>query len=461
MSIDRSSRHDRLAGQDVRGHDSSSAIGKQTLVAYEDDGATAAPIQRKELAGAGAMPANSAAIAAAGVGAGGGALPHLDRIQALFGRHDVRGVSAHVGGPATQATADLGASAYATGSQVAFASSPDLHTEAHEAAHVVQQRRGVASKDGAAGDAYEQHADAVADRVVAGESAEALLDVSPTGSAATAIARRELPDGAPLRGRGDWHAGDRLRLSGTFESANLFNLAANDHAQYTRIEERRDFYRWFYNYTSALKYTTRWALAASLVANGANQVAHMHPAMEGAAQLSGTITDELQGMMRIGNQVIFDNVFPKLYQLLRQAKDGPVVGGAALAADMQILAEEQSLIQPLYASVSPATIEALNNIARQRGFAGIGAWVTHGAHVEPGPYNKGGEMPEFGEGAASASITQVGDRWRYGMEVAKKFAPAPTGFAAGTPMPGVNGGYADGSELRASIRRATRTRRGS
>jgi len=117
--------------------------------------------------------------AAAGVASGsGGPLPHQDRIQASFGRHDVGHIESHVGGEAARAAADIGARAYATGNQVAFASQPDLHTAAHEAAHVVQQRGGVQLKDGVgrAGDAYEQHADAVADRVVAGQSAEALLD---------------------------------------------------------------------------------------------------------------------------------------------------------------------------------------------------------------------------------------------------------------------------------------------
>ncbi|HZJ68368.1 MAG TPA: hypothetical protein VFD36_32930, partial [Kofleriaceae bacterium] len=74
---------------------------------------------------------------------------------------------------------------YATGSTVAFASpSPSLHTAAHEAAHVVQQRGGVqlAGGVGQAGDAYERHADAVADRVVAGASAEDLLDPFAAGS---------------------------------------------------------------------------------------------------------------------------------------------------------------------------------------------------------------------------------------------------------------------------------------
>ena len=70
-----------------------------------------------------------------------------------------------------------GRAAYATGNDVAFARDARPFTAAHEAAHVVQQRGGVrcAAASGA-GDDYEQHADAVADRVVRGESAEPVLD---------------------------------------------------------------------------------------------------------------------------------------------------------------------------------------------------------------------------------------------------------------------------------------------
>lgn len=453
MSIDRRSAPTTAdASPGAGGSSPSGSIGKRTLTdELAPAAASGVAVQRKERPGAGEAPPDAPAIASAGVQDGGGPLPHGHRIQALFGRHDVSGISAHVGGPAAAAADQLGASAYATGHHVAFAGSPDLHTAAHEAAHVVQQRSGVAFQGGvgAAGDPYERHADAVADRVVAGHSAEDLLDGATTGTASAAVQRRELPDATPLASSADWHAGDRARLGGSFETANLFNLPANDHAQYTRIEERRDFYRWFYNYTSAMGCTTRWALAASLVANGANQVAHMDPVMEGAAQLVGTVNDELQGMMRIGNQVIFDNVFPKLNRLLVRARSGPVTGAAALRWDMDTLAEEQTLIQPLYASVSPSTVAALNNIARQQGWAGIGAWATNGARVTPGPYNRGGDMQAFGTGAPGASITNINDRWNYGMQVGAQFAPTPTGFAAGTPMPAVPAGYTSGAELAA------------
>ena len=123
-------------------------------------------------------PSDVQSIAASGLRGSGGTLPHLDRIGAAFGQHDVSHVQAHVGGAAAQAASAIGASAYASGDQVAFAEQPTLHTAAHEAAHVVQQRAGVPLEGGvgAAGDVYEQHADAVADAVVRGDSAAPLLD---------------------------------------------------------------------------------------------------------------------------------------------------------------------------------------------------------------------------------------------------------------------------------------------
>ncbi len=132
------------------------------------------------------------AAAARGIEGSGGSLPFLDQIQASFGDHDVSGVQAHVGGAATEASAAMGATAFATGNHVAFAGAPDLHTAAHEAAHVVQQKAGVSlsSGVGAVGDSYEQHADAVADRVVAGESAADLLGAGAGGVAGGAVQRK-------------------------------------------------------------------------------------------------------------------------------------------------------------------------------------------------------------------------------------------------------------------------------
>lgn len=140
-----------------------------------DEAAGEEPVQRKARGGRARRIHRAAAEGLAGTSQ---PLPHLDPIQASFGHHDVTGVEAHVGGAAERASRDMKAHAYATGNSVAFARSPDLHTAAHEAAHVVQQRGGVSLKRGVgqSGDAYEHHADRVADLVVQGRSAQSLLD---------------------------------------------------------------------------------------------------------------------------------------------------------------------------------------------------------------------------------------------------------------------------------------------
>ncbi len=145
-----------------------------------------AAVQRKANGEAGGDLQN---VAARGVQGSGGQLPHMEQIQRSFGAHDVSGIQAHTGGQAAEASREMGAEAYATGTDVAFAGQPDLHTAAHEAAHVVQQRQGVQlkAKTGEAGDAYEKTADEVADRVVAGKPAGDLLG-EPKASAGPAQA---------------------------------------------------------------------------------------------------------------------------------------------------------------------------------------------------------------------------------------------------------------------------------
>lgn len=148
-----------------------------TLARSGTGAAAAAPVQRR---GAGPAPSTEQVHEAAeqGIRGAGGALPHIDRIQQSFGKHDVSHVKAHTDGAAVAGTAAIGAEAYATGDHVAFAGAPSLHTAAHEAAHVVQQRSGVHLKGGVGeeSDEHERHADAVADQVVRGESSEGLLD---------------------------------------------------------------------------------------------------------------------------------------------------------------------------------------------------------------------------------------------------------------------------------------------
>ena len=144
-----------------------------------------APVQRAPAAPSGVSDEEVHAAARRGTAGAGGELPHAAAIQRSFGAFDIGGIRAHTDAAAAEGTAAMGARAFASGNDVAFApGATDLHTAAHEAAHVVQQRAGVhlAGGVGAAGAVFARHADAVADKVVAGESAEALLAAGPSGA---------------------------------------------------------------------------------------------------------------------------------------------------------------------------------------------------------------------------------------------------------------------------------------
>ena len=137
--------------------------------------------------GGGGDPSGFHDTAMSGLSGSGGGLPHLDSIQSSFGHHDVTGVTAHTDSAAKSANLDLNARGFALGDQVALGKS-DLFTTAHEAAHTVQQKGGLSLKGdmGQVGDAHEVHADAVASKVVQGESAEGLLD-QYTGGAPSVV----------------------------------------------------------------------------------------------------------------------------------------------------------------------------------------------------------------------------------------------------------------------------------
>ncbi len=116
-------------------------------------------------------------------------LPFIDKIQTAFGHHDLGDVRARLDSAAASESRALGAKAFTLGTEVAFDGRPDLHTAAHEAAHVVQQRRGAVT--GANERALEDQADGIADRVVAGQSAAEMLDRVPgTGTPVERVQRK-------------------------------------------------------------------------------------------------------------------------------------------------------------------------------------------------------------------------------------------------------------------------------
>jgi hypothetical protein len=162
--------------------------GKTTLVGTAIDAVSDAPaVQRKAIGGAASDGTEDHAAAARGVDGATGEFPHRRQIESLFGVPIT--ARAAIGGAASAACADMGATAYARGDQVAFGSAPDLRLAAHEAAHTVQQRQGIQLDGGfgRAGDTHECLADQAADRVVRGESAAHLFGGGAAGAPGAAV----------------------------------------------------------------------------------------------------------------------------------------------------------------------------------------------------------------------------------------------------------------------------------
>jgi len=202
---------------------------------FSEQEAALSPVQRDRPSGQ--STGDIQAAAQQGVASGGGALPHLGAIQRSFGRHDVTAVQAHTDGAAREATDAIGANAYASGNHVALGGGgTDLHTVAHEAAHIVQQRAGVQLSGGVgqSGDPYERHADAVADAVVQGKSAEGLLDTMAGGSQSG-----KADDGPVQRSAKLTHMGtftdERYEFEGTTKQHIVVKFTPGDAVDATRI----------------------------------------------------------------------------------------------------------------------------------------------------------------------------------------------------------------------------------
>ena len=251
------------------------------------------------------------------------------------------------------------------------------------------------------------------------------------------LARREREGASETQ---DWSTADREGNTARWQSANEANLLAGRSSEYTTPAERSAFYRWFYIATTnhpdpARRSECRWPLAASVVAAGVWGMVDM-PNSEGLAKAAGVTTEEVQTILRRGNQVIMDDVFPKLRDLWLN----PRRGQAALDWDAETLAEEQNLVQPLYDGASAEANTILQNMADGTWTsAQFGASVFAAGSVQPGPNIRGGRVPFF-----TGRMRDMATRWRYGNQIASTFSTiTPTGSAPASP-PSVGSSYSGG-----------------
>ncbi len=196
-------------------------------------------------------------------------------------------------------------------------------------------------------------------------------------------------------GQGDWCKSDRENNTSRWSEANEYNLRHGRSGEYTTIAQRADFYNWFQGYANGMGLNIRWAGAASAVASG---ISHLTD-----SRLIGTrfSNDHASNFAQVGNRMIFQNVFGKL-QALTNGGAGEFGLISAYAWDAIILAEEQSLIQPLYENTHAFGI--LNSNAKLS-FLYFNASKSLVSRFMTG-------IPPF---SGNGNLNSVNDRWAYGM----------------------------------------------
>nr|WP_294931141.1 RHS repeat-associated core domain-containing protein [uncultured Flavobacterium sp.] len=171
--------------------------------------------------------------------------------------------------------------------------------------------------------------------------------------------RKERPnDYKGEMGKGDWRVDDRINGSDVWKNANSYNLQQEKgYNEYTSIEQRTEFYKWFQNSTESKGYDTKWAGAAFVIAA---QMSNIHSMA--SSLIKDDVETDVKAFAEAGNKAIFNDVFPKLKKLY----NGPVLkGDSAYKWDSTTLHNEQfNVVGPIYKQQRPEVLNELSYMAK-------------------------------------------------------------------------------------------------
>jgi hypothetical protein len=229
------------------------------------------------------------------------------------------------------------------------------------------------------------------------------------------------------------------------EARNLRAVTSGKFDEFWTVKERQQFYLWFYERV-AIENTCqiRWPLAAAIVAH---QV-HLCGNVEGVAAF-GYSSAKLQAFLRRANQCIFDDALPKLQALWSMDRCAPyssLTSQSAIDWDVRVLAEEQSLIQPLYEELSDEDVKRLRILASQTGLAmliGTRIYDNTARQVLTGPGRVAKKIKPF-----DGNLLSPSERWQYGMTLAANSSNLVVRGRIPAEMPSPRREYSDGSALR-------------
>jgi len=160
----------------------------------------------------------------------------------------------------------------------------------------------------------------------------------------------------------DWLKSDRKRNTITWKNANAHNLKHNLSKEYMSMAQRRDFYNWIHSELENRGHEVLWPRMAHLIS------AKLH--MVDVFPYNIFIKKKIKVYSRQGSEVVFDNAFPMLSEMM--GSDVVLKGEEALKWDQDILYKEQYIwLEEIYASVDAKTLKTIDRIAKGRFLYGL------------------------------------------------------------------------------------------
>jgi hypothetical protein len=234
------------------------------------------------------------------------------------------------------------------------------------------------------------------------------------------------------------------RHTASVAARNLRAVKSGGIDTFWTVEERQQFYSWFYERAAVEKKSEiRWPLAAAVI----SYRVHLYGSVECVATL-GHSSNTLRAFLRRANQCIFDDALPKL-QLLWDTDTSisamRTTGQSAIDWDARILSEEQNLIQPLYEELSKDDLKRLQILASQTGPTiafGLRLYDDTVRQVLSGPGRVARPVKPF-----DGYLLSPSQRWRYGMTMAAAISSLIVRGSLPTQMPIPQAEYIDRTAL--------------
>ncbi|MCK0157727.1 Insecticidal toxin complex protein [Cellulophaga sp. F20128] len=153
----------------------------------------------------------------------------------------------------------------------------------------------------------------------------------------------------------DWLTADRLKNSGIWHNANIFNLKNNGYLEYQTINQRTSFYKWYGVEIEKKGHTVVWPKMAYFISR------KLHLTKNFPYNL--LVNKDVKVYSYKGSEVVFNAAFTSLKELFFSSVI--LKGSAALHWDTSTLYKEQYVwLADLYLEMDAKTIKRLANIAK-------------------------------------------------------------------------------------------------